>query len=219
MPHVLSTKKLSIKHIEHLKSFGINVTDIDFISIEHLNIKALPSADIYFFSSQNAVKSIIHLPNIQSIKPEKCVCVGKKTYQLLKQHQFNVVKSYSSAEDLASNLHLFDCKNSAVYFCGNIRLDTIPMAVSNYFSSYNEVIVYRTCLIEHRVAFQPDAVLFFSPSQVKGFLLKNQLNAPAFCIGKTTAHPLQLMGKNAIFPNEATIEATLSLCIEHLSKY
>ena len=58
--------------------------------------------------------------------------------------------------------------------------------------------------------------MFFSPSGVKSFSIKNKINnAIAFCIGETTANEAKKITQNIIIANKASIENVLVQVIKY----
>ena len=107
-------------------------------------------------------------------------------------------------------------KESFTFFCGQNRLDTLP----NYFN-FNQMIwntyeVYQTELTPVKIESEPNGILFFSPSGVESFFLKNKINPNqvAFCIGETTAETAVQNGfKKVEIANEPSIESVIERAI------
>ncbi len=91
-----------------------------------------------------------------------------------------------------------------VFFCGNKRLDTLPVLLSDKGFRVSECNVYETALTPVKLNQDYNAILFFSPSGVESYLSENEIPASAvlFSIGKTTAKALQQK-----VPNEVIISA------------
>jgi uroporphyrinogen-III synthase len=86
-----------------------------------------------------------------------------------------------------------DSVNNVDFFCGDQRLNILPDRLKENHIGVTEWIVYDTRLIPEKINYQPDAVLFFSPTAVRSFFSCNQLSAESkiFAVGKSTAAALQ----------------------------
>ncbi|PJJ75694.1 uroporphyrinogen-III synthase [Thermoflavifilum aggregans] len=78
------------------------------------------------------------------------------------------------------------------FFCGNLRLDTLPQRLSQQGINFREIVVYETRLAPKRMDAIYDGYAFFSPSGVESFFSLNRLTEtrPCFAIGQTTARAL-----------------------------
>lgn len=88
-----------------------------------------------------------------------------------------------------------------VFFCGNIRRDTLPDRLKASGVDFEELIVYDTNLIRPSALTQPyDGMLFFSPSAVRSYFSVNLLPEKTICfaIGETTASELTQYTTNQI---------------------
>lgn len=87
-----------------------------------------------------------------------------------------------------------------VFFCGNKRLDILPVLLSDKGFRVSECIVYETALTPVKLNKAYNAILFFSPSGVESYLSENEIPASAvlFSIGKTTAKALQQKVPNEV---------------------
>ena len=73
------------------------------------------------------------------------------------------------------------------YFCSDIRLDTLPIILSENGVTVNEVEAYKTMYSPIDIKEDVKGVLFYSPSTVESYLQKNTSDKVAFCIGESTA--------------------------------
>ena len=80
-----------------------------------------------------------------------------------------------------------------IFFCGDQRRDELPGILRNNDIEVNEIVVYQTVIVPHKVDKKYHGILFFSPSAVKSFFSLNKLNEEirVFAIGKTTADAIQ----------------------------
>ncbi len=108
--------------------------------------------------------------------------------------------------------------NAVVFFCGNRRLDHLPLALARAGIDVREIVVYET--EETPVAIDGifDGILFFSPSAVTSFFRANTLPADCtiFVIGSTTAKTLTSYTSNKIIISPANDERAM---IEEVIKY
>ena len=64
-----------------------------------------------------------------------------------------------------------------------------------------------------------DAYLFFSPSAVKSFTIKNKpLEGDVYCIGHTTAEAANQLGLPVQIAQSPTVESVLDLLVQNLKK-
>lgn len=213
---IVSTKKLSDKQKQTFLTSGFSVFDEDFIAIQNKNFDIDKTNDYLIFTSQNAVESVLINKNEAAIKLKKCFCVGEKTKALLEENGFEVVEYSEYAAELASLICNQYPKSSFTFFCGNMRRNFLPDALRLGRISLEEIEVYETILTPHKIDFQPDGILFFSPSGVKSYLQENKIDDEiCFCIGNTTAQSLKQVTPTRIIANQPTIESLLITCIEN----
>ena len=213
---IVATKKLSERQKQQLLRADFSVFDEDFISIQSKIFEIENINDYLIFTSQNAVESVLKNKKITEIKAKRCFCVGEKTKALLEQNDFDVIADSDYAAELASIICNQYSKNSFTFFCGNIRRDVLPEAMKLAEIILDEVEVYETILITHKINFKPDGILFFSPSGVESYLQENKIeDENCFCIGNTTAEALKYVTPNRIISNQPTMESVVMKCIEN----
>ena len=213
---IVATKKLSERQKQQLLRADFSVFDEDFISIQSKIFEIENINDYLIFTSQNAVESVLKNKKITEIKSKRCFCVGEKTKVLLEQNDFDVIADSDYAAELASIICNQYSKNSFTFFCGNIRRDVLPEAMKLAEINMDEVEVYETILITHKINFKPDGILFFSPSGVESYLKENKIeDENCFCIGNTTAEALKYVTPNRIIANQPTMESVVMKCIEN----
>lgn len=213
MISVLSTKLLSSSQRGMLSKDRFEVREYNAIQIIPIHF-ALPNVlNNVIFTSQHTVKIFLKTAQREEmdLSPIKAFCVGVKTAGLLEENGIEVIAYKSYAADLVevikndfSELH-FD------FFCGNIRRDTIPDGLLNAGISFTETAVYKTQLNFQEWEQTFDAVLFYSPSEVRSYFKKNELerNAIAICIGKTTAEEAEKHVSKVNISSDTTIESVL----------
>lgn len=215
MPGILSTKKLAPNQKELLLNSGISLVEYDAIkisshdfSIDHRNI---PNA---IFTSKNAVKALQHT----DMQIDNCFCVGEKTLALLEERGYKVVENADNSADLAQKIIQKHSDKHFIFFSGNKRRDELPQLLKTNNISFEEIHVYKTSLNLKKFETEFDGILFFSPSGVESFSIKNQINAPAFCIGKTTAEEARKHTNNVIVASKPTIENVIARVVTYFKK-
>ena len=208
---ILSTKILSPLHKQELMKYGIELIEADFIKTEIKSFELKDLNESLIFTSQNAVHSILSDPKSEELLPklrEKNVyCVGLKTKTLLSDNGFNVVAYTGYAADLAEIITLIYGSESFTFFSGNLRRETLPVALKEAGVKLNEIKVYETSLTPQKIKTKVDAILFFSPSGVESYLAANTIkNENCFCIGETTASALDKKIKNIIVADQPSVE-------------
>ena len=72
---------------------------------------------------------------------------------------------------------------------------------------FSELIVYQTKILKRKILYQPNAVLFFSPSAVKSYEAMNKMDdLICFCIGKTTSNSIKKKTKEIVYIKNPSIE-------------
>jgi uroporphyrinogen-III synthase len=205
--HILSTKILSPIQKEELIKADFEVTEADFIKTEHKKFELKEVNDNLIFTSQNAVHSVLQHVDLEKLKSKNVFCVGLKTKIILSEAGFNVVAYTGYASDLAEIITLIYGSESYTFFSGNLRRETLPVALKQAGVKFNEIKVYETTLTPHKMKSKADAILFFSPSGVESYLKENTIkNENCFCIGETTASTLDKIAKNIIVANQPSVE-------------
>lgn len=215
---ILSTKRLSEKQKQQLLNVDFSVYDEDFITVQSKEFEVGFINDCLIFTSQHAVESVLLNKGVEELKKRKCFCVGEKTKLLLIENDFEVLENAEYAAELASIIFNKYPKMSFTFFCGNIRRDVLPDTLILGRIAFAEIEVYETAFTPHKAAFNPDGILFFSPSAVESYLKENKIgDEVCFCIGNTTAEALRPTTTNIIIANQPTIESVIMKCIEFYS--
>ncbi len=212
---ILSTKILAEYQKKPLIEAGFELIENDFISTKIKSFDLKNTNESLIFTSQNAVESILQHPDLEKLKTKKVYCVGIKTKNLLAENGFEVIAYTGYAADLAEIITLIYKSESYTFFSGNKRRDTLPNALKEAGIVFNEIEVYETILMPHKIKGTVDAILFFSPSAVESYLTDNKLkNEICFCIGETTASALENKTKNVIIADQPTVEDVIEAVIE-----
>lgn len=222
--HILSTAPLDEDLIASLDAARIMVTVCPFIETQpaltpakQKRIQQLGTLScVALFTSKVAVETVAAcLPRC----PEwTFYCIGGATQKTLRYYypgaQIKAVARYG--KDLALQL-IQNGTTSAVLFCGNKRLDTIPQLLYEAGIPLEEIQVYETRPVPHRLSQPFDGVLFMSPSAVESFLSVNTLAArvPCFAIGHTTAQALKSRISNPVIVSTDTSREALIQAIIH----
>ncbi|WP_296315962.1 hydroxymethylbilane synthase [Winogradskyella sp. UBA3174] len=138
-------------------------------------------------TSQNAVEALLTNFSAVELQFKNIYCVGRRTKRLVEKRIGKVKHYESSAKNLAEHMVEFMDGTETTYFCSNLRLDTIPLLLSENNIEVNEVEAYETKFDTDKIEGNLDGVMFYSPSTVQSFLKQNKANGIAFCIGETTA--------------------------------
>lgn len=223
MTRILSTKKLLPNQRQFLLNAAISVVEADFIAVGPIPFTFTDIQDNLIFTSKNAVQAVSAHPDVQSIRRHPAFCVGEKTAELLDEVGFTVLACEDNAEALAKTITEQYADESFTFFCGNLRMDTLPAKLAERRIPCHEIQVYETVLTPVKAEGGFDGILFFSPSGVESFLKENMLSGQTcFCIGETTAAAVQRVTglnpvevTNVVIANKPTVENTIIQCLNH----
>lgn len=219
MIRILSTKILSQQQKALLYPLNIMLEEYEGISVSYKSFTLNTAFDYLLITSQNAVRSLLaHLKGAAepaSLLEKKAFCVGEKTALLLERSGIGVQHCEKNAQALAHYLVEQHPQKAFLFLCGDKRREELPSILKKHKIDFQEVVVYETSL--NPVAFdrEYDGYLFFSPSAVKSFAMKNpSRTGTAYCIGPTTAEA----ARNTRFPVKVaaspSVEAVLQLLID-----
>lgn len=219
LTRIVSTKVLLSHQKQVLTDVGLEVLESNFIQVEFKKFELKGIKDNLIFTSQNAVRSFLTHPKLEELKSElqqkKVFCVGVKSKTILTDAGFEVVAYTDYASDLAEIISLIYANGSYTFFSGNLRKETLPLALKAAGIEFNEIEVYETKLNPHKITTTVDAILFFSPSGVESYLKENTIKKElCFCIGETTAEALAKVTKKIIVAPQPSIEELLADVIE-----
>lgn len=195
---ILSTRPLSDSLIEEAATAGIVIDELSFIETEpildiatqqEIEQAYLRSATVVF-TSMNAVDAVVTWQDGQ--QPDWVIyCIGNTTKQLVKENfgANSVAGTAGSAAELADLIAEEADVDEVIFFCGDQRREELPAILSNNNIDVQEIVVYQTIPVHHKIEKTYAGILFFSPSAVESFFKKNK---PAnqtilFAIGNTTA--------------------------------
>mgnify|MGYP001825941299 CR=1 FL=1 len=215
MKRLLSTKLLKAAHSKRLKTAGWDLTQYNAISVERLPVSTAPGERLAIFSSKHAVQACLSGPVDLSGVP--CLCVGEKSKALLAKHGIEVLEVADTASALAVKIAQKYTDKTFIYYCGNRRLDILPNALNQLGQDWEEEMVYRTSIKPRQFQTSFQGILFFSPSGVESFVVKNDLRDTwAYCIGETTAGEAKKYTDRVLIGAQPTLEALVNLAVsEH----
>ena len=204
-------------------SFDIDFMEYEAISISYNAFDIPQDFDYFLITSQNAVRSLmVHLKSAsdpQQILMKSAFCVGPKTASLLGRIGLHVAHFESNARSLGQYLVENHPQNSFLFLCGDKRREELPVLLNENKIGFTEKVVYETSLNAVALETNYDAYLFFSPSAVKSFTMKNKpLKGTAYCIGHTTAEAANQLGLPVLISESPTVESVLDLLIQNFQK-
>lgn len=206
---ILSAGSLDESLAQYSAMKGLNLDIIPLIAIQTLSDESLSTLikqlanqkKTIVFTSANAVKAVGEL--IPRGDPDWTVyTVGTKTTkaaaELLGSHTIHATAADSAS--LAALMIEDSIKEEVIFFCGNIRREDLPRELKKNQIPIREIIVYETIVQATAVSKKYDAILFFSPSEVRSFFSINILDdrAVLFAIGPTTGSEIKKHASNRI---------------------
>lgn len=212
---ILSTKKLTNNQKELLNNFIVDEIELIEISF-NASVKLQNPVKNAVFTSKNAVFGVFNQFPSDELQLENVFCVGDKTAQFLAEKNVKISIKANSAQELADEILLNKNIEEVYFFCGNLRRNELPEILTENNIKVIEVEVYSTNFKPVKIKNTYDGILFFSPSSVKSYLLKNtDTQSVAFCIGNTTASEAINDFENVFVADEPTVENV----IESVNQY
>lgn len=206
---ILCTRPLDDQLISAANKKGIDIDILPFIEtepIESVEVQQeieviLNAAATVIFTSMNAVEAVEE--HVIDEQPEWTIyCIGNTTKELVKKYfpRSEIVGTADSAAELAALILEESITDEVVFFCGDLRRDELPSILKQHDIGVNEIVVYQTMLVPHKVQKEYLGILFFSPSAVESFFINNKLNTTTilFAIGVTTASTIRKYTNNKI---------------------
>jgi uroporphyrinogen-III synthase len=210
---VLITK--SIEDAGELQHYAIqNQIELiyhSFLSFEQIQISEIPKLEVLFFSSKRAVDFLLK----QQIVPicVEVACIGSATKHYLEDRGILVdfVGSNSSRpQEVSKELHRW--LNGRI--CGLVTAEESQRTIASYLdeSLISYITPYRTVIHDYKLDSPMDVLVFTSPSNVKGYLQKNEIHhQKVVAWGKTTeAYLLKCGFKNVYCLNNSTEKEVIS---------
>jgi len=217
---IFSTKDLTHEQLKLFKE-GIRVKSEDFIKVSPNRIP-LPvlKKEIrnVILTSQNAVEALLTHVSADELKFENIYCVGRKTKRLIERRIGPVKHQEKNAKKLAEYLVEYLEGLEVTFFCSNLRMDDLPDILSKNNIKVNEVEAYTTKHAPTKVDENIAGVLFYSPSTIESYLLKNTPDKIAYCIGETTATEARKSFKDVRVAKMPAVESLIELVNNSYSK-
>ncbi len=198
---ILSTRPLNDELISEAAAKGVFIEVIPFIKTQPMQSvevqkeieNAFLQSTAVAFTSSNAVETVAS--KLKGHQPDwQIFCIGYATRQLIEEYLGKDLISgiTENAAELANLINKNNVDN-VIFFCGDQRRDELPDLLRKNNIHVNEIIVYQTVATPSEVKKKYDGILFFSPSGVKSFFQKNQLDDQTvlFAIGNTTANEIK----------------------------
>ncbi|NNE78452.1 MAG: uroporphyrinogen-III synthase, partial [Pricia sp.] len=129
-----------------------------------------------------------------------------------------VAHQEKNAKKLAEYLVEYMGGLEVTYFCSNLRLDDLPNILAENKIQVIEVEAYATKPAPVKIEDSIEGVLFFSPSTVESYLLKNSPDKVAYCIGETTATVARKHFSDVRVAKIPTVESVIDLVNEEYFK-
>jgi len=211
--NVYSTKKITVAQSELFHN-DINVESSDFIHINTNRINPfILKSEIknVIITSKNAIESIITNVPAEELQFKNIFCVGRRTKRLIEKKIGKVTHSEANAKKLADYLVQYIEGTEVTYFCSDFRLDDLPNILTENNITVNEVDAYSTKFAPLKIDEKLESIMFYSPSTVKSYLLKNNVDKIAFCIGETTATEAKKHFKDVRIAKVPTVESVIEL--------
>lgn len=211
--NVFSTKKLTEAQLQKF-SLGIRVDSEDFIKISPNRISPIilkKNLRNIVFTSKNAVESLLTNCSPAELQFKNIYCVGRKTKRLIERKIGPVAHVENSATDLANYLVEYMEGTEVTYFHGNLSLEDLPTILEENNIIVNKVEAYRTKLSGKSIPESVEGILFYSPSTIESYLLKNKPHQVAYCIGETTATEARKHFKEVKVANIPDVESVIEL--------
>ena len=162
-------------------------------------------------TSKNAVEALITNYSAIELQFATIYCVGRRTKKLIENRIGKVAHSEKNAKTLAEYLVEYIEGTEATYFCSNLRLDDIPTILEENNINVNLIEAYQTKYDATKVDDNIEGVMFYSPSTVQSFILENNADKIAFCIGETTATEAKKHFKDVRVAKVPTVESVIEL--------
>lgn len=215
--NVYSTKTLTEGQVQLLSNdIFVKSNDAIKISLNRIPLAVLkaPIKNVVI-TSKNAVEAILTNCPAEDLQFENIYCVGRRTKRMVEKRIGKVTHSENTAKDLANHLVEFLEGTEVTYFCSDLRLDYLPMILSENKIKVNEIEAYQTKYDAIEVDKNIEGVMFYSPSTVQSYIKKNHANGIAFCIGESTALEAKKHFKDVRVAKVPTVESVIELVNEH----
>ena len=210
---ILSTRPIGDPLINESKHQNIEIDILSFIEtvpIRSIEVQqeienALLKSAAVVFTSMNAVEAVAN--ELDGHQPDwRIYSIGNTTRQLVKKYfgEEAIAGTAESAAELAELIVEEDNSDDIFFFCGEQRRDELPDILRSNDIDVNEIVVYQTIQVKHKIEKTYHGILFFSPSAVQSFFSNNKISDQTilFAIGNTTATELKKYTNNKIITGD-----------------
>jgi len=210
--NILCTRPLSESLLEDVRNRGVVIDTVSFIETEPIQTievqqeieQALAKTAVVIFTSMNAVEAVAYY---MDEKPDWYIyCIGGTTQKLVKEYfgEAAIAGTASDAAELAELVVEDGTGEEIIFFCGDQRRDELPSVLEANGLDLEEIVVYQTVAVPHKITKAYNGILFFSPSAVDSFFSGNKINGPTllFAIGNTTAKTIKKYSTNKVIVSE-----------------
>ena len=211
---ILCTRPLNESLVKEAAAAGIVIDEISFIETEPIQTievqqeieQALLLSATVVFTSMNAVEAVAIWQNEE--QPNwKIYCIGTTTNKLVQEYfgEESIAGTANSAVELATLIAADRFIDSVIFFCGDQRRDELPEILRRNNVEVNEITVYQTIAVPHKITKLYNGILFFSPSAAECFFSNNTIaeRTILFAIGNTTATAIKKFTNNRIIISDA----------------
>ena len=210
---ILSTRPIGDPLINESKHQNIEIDILSFIEtvpIRSIEVQqeienALLKSSAVVFTSMNAVEAVAN--ELDGHQPDwRIYSIGNTTRQLVKKYfgEEAIAGTAESAAELAELIVEEDNSDDIFFFCGEQRRDELPDILRSNDIEVNEIVVYQTIQVKHKIEKTYHGILFFSPSAVQSFFSNNKISDKTilFAIGNTTATEIKKYANNKIITGD-----------------
>lgn len=186
--------------------------DIDAVTSQLERIKELSQLEITaVFTSNNAAR-VLDLA-LHGQKPAwKVYCIEGATCRRVSRWLGEECIAGTGTDSAVLAQSIISAQESSItFFCGDQRRPDLPEQLSAAGIAIEEITVYKTILTPVTIIKEYDAILFYSPTGVESFFMKNTLEASTvlFAIGNTTAAAIRERCSNKVvvgaYPDKALL--------------
>ena len=210
---ILSTRPIGDPLINESKHQNIEIDILSFIEtvpIRSIEVQqeienALLKSSAVVFTSMNAVEAVAN--ELDGHQPDwRIYSIGNTTRQLVKKYfgEKAIAGTAESAAELAELIVEEDNSDDIFFFCGEQRRNELPDILRSNDIDVNEIVVYQTIQVKHKIEKTYHGILFFSPSAVQSFFSNNKVSDQTilFAIGNTTATEIKKYTNNKIITGD-----------------
>jgi len=210
---ILSTRPIDAPLINEARHQNIEIDILSFIEtvpIRSIEVQqeienALLKSSAVVFTSMNAVEAVAN--ELDGHQPDwRIYSIGNTTRQLVKKYfgEKAIAGTAESAAELAELIVEEDNSDDIFFFCGEQRRDELPDILRSNDIDVNEIVVYQTIQVKHKIEKTYHGILFFSPSAVQSFFSNNKISDKTilFAIGNTTATEIKKYTNNKIITGD-----------------